>query len=175
MLDSAKRYSFLSETETITGLSHLEGKTVLAMGDGYLFDPLTVEDGTITLPQASKNVVVGLPYTMKLEQPNFETQTNSGTMQGREKAVTSAIFRLTNSFGGEAGPDENTLNEMIYDVGRLEMGENVLYSGDLNITMAAGGFNKNGRVFIRHDKPYPFTVSAIIRAVTFGGTGGLRN
>lgn len=175
MLDSAKRYSFLSETETITGLSHLEGKTVLVMGDGYLFDPMTVEDGTITLPQASKNVVVGLPYTMKLEQPNFETQTNSGTMQGREKAVTSAIFRLTNSFGGEAGPDESTLNEMIYDVGRLELGENVLYSGDLNITMAAGGFNKNGRVFIRHDKPYPFTVSAIIRAVTFGGTGGLRN
>jgi hypothetical protein len=175
MLDSAKRYSLVSATDTITGLSHLEGKKVLAMGDGYLFDPLTVEDGTITLPQASKNVVVGLPYTMKLEQPNFETQTNSGTMQGREKAVTSAIFRLTNSFGGEAGPDESTLNEMIYDVGRLELGENVLYSGDLNVTMAAGGFNKNGRVFIRHDKPYPFTVSAIIRAVTFGGTGGLRN
>ena len=175
MLDSAKKYSFVSATTTITGLSHLEGKTVLAMGDGYLFEPKKVTSGQITLDQASKHVVVGLPYTMKLEQPNFETQTNSGTMQGREKAVTSAIFRLTNSFGGEAGPDESTLNEMIYDVGRLELGENVLYSGDLNVTMAAGGFNKNGRVFIRHDKPYPFTVSAIIRAVTFGGTGGLRN
>ena len=96
-------------------------------------------------------------------------------MQGMEKAVTHAIFRLTQSFGGEAGPNEDTLDEMIYDVGRLELGENVLYSGDLIVTLPAGGFNKNGRVFLRHDKPYPFTVSAIIRAVTFGGTSGLRN
>lgn len=175
MMDAAKRFSFETEQTEISGLSHLEGKEVLAMGDGYLFDPRTVENGTITLDQAAKEVTVGLPYTMVLEQPNFETQTNSGTMQGREKTVTHAIFRLTNSFGGEAGPDAGTLNEMIYDTGRLELGENVLFSGDLDVTMAAGGFNKDGRVYIKHDKPYPFTVSAIIRAVTFGGKGGLRN
>ena len=175
MLDAAKAYTFTTATDTITGLSHLEGKTVLAMGDGYLFEPRKVESGSITLDQAAKRVVVGLPYTMKLEQPNFEMQTQTGTLQGREKTVSSAILRLTRSFGGEVGPNENTLNEMIYDVGRLELGENVLYSGDLNVTMAAGGYNKNGRVFIRHDTPYTFTLSAIVKAVTFGGTGGLRN
>lgn len=175
MMDAAKVYSLTTAATEITGLSHLEGKTVLAIGDGYLFDPKTVENGAITLDQASKEIIVGLPYTMKLEQPNFESQTRDGTLQGREKAVTSAIFRLTQSFGGEAGPDESTLNEMIYDVGRLELGGNVLFSGDLNITMAAGGFNKNGRVFLKHDKPYPFTLSAIVRAVTIGGAGGLRN
>ena len=175
MMDSAKAYALSGAVTEVTGLSHLEGKTVLAMGDGYLFDPKTVTNGKITLDQASKVIVVGLPYTMKLEQPNIEMQTRDGTMQGREKAVTHAMFRLTQSFGGEAGPDETTLDEMIYDVGRLELGENVLYSGDLIVTLPAGGFNKNGRVFLRHDKPYPFTVSAIIRAVTFGGTSGLRN
>lgn len=175
MMDSAKAYALSGAVTEVTGLSHLEGKTVLAMGDGYLFDPKTVTNGKITLDQASKVIVVGLPYTMKLELPNIEIQTRDGTMQGREKAVTHAIFRLTQSFGGEAGPNEHTLDEMIYDVGRLELGENVLYSGDLIVTLPAGGFNKNGRVFLRHDKPYPFTVSAIIRAVTFGGTSGLRN
>ena len=175
MLDCAKIYTLSPASTTVTGLSHLEGKTVLAMGDGYLFDPMTVESGTITLPQAAKRVIVGLPYVMKLEQPNFEMQTRSGTMQGREKEVTSAIFRLTRSFGGEAGPDENTLNEIIFNVGRLELGESVLYSGDINVTMAAGGFNKDGRVFVQHDTPYPFNVAAIVRAVTFGGTGGLRD
>lgn len=175
MMDSAKAYALSGAVTEVTGLSHLEGKTVLAMGDGYLFDPKTVTNGKITLDQASKVIVVGLPYTMKLELPNIEIQTRDGTMQGREKAVTHAIFRLTQSFGGEAGPNEDTLDEMIYDVGRLELGENVLYSGDLIVTLPAGGFNKNGRVFLRHDKPYPFTVSAIIRAVTFGGTSGLRN
>lgn len=175
MMDSAKAYALSGAVTEVTGLSHLEGKTVLAMGDGYLFDPKTVTNGKITLDQASKVIVVGLPYTMKLELPNIEIQTRDGTMQGREKAVTHAIFRLTQSFGGEAGPNEDTLDEMIYDVGRLELGGNVLFSGDLNITMAAGGFNKNGRVFLKHDKPYPFTLSAIVRAVTIGGAGGLRN
>jgi len=175
MMDSAKIYSFVSATSTITGLSHLNGKKVLAMGDGYLFDPITVSSGSITLPQASKIVVVGLPYTMRIEQPNIESQTNTGTLQGREKAVTTIILRLTNSFGGEVGPDESTLNELIYDVDRMQLGENVLFSGDLLSTMAAGGFNKNGRVFIKHETPYPFTLSAIVRGVTFGGTGGLRD
>lgn len=175
MMDSAVRYSLGSAASTITGLSHLEGESVLAMGDGYLFDPITVENGTITLPQASKRITVGLPYTMRLEQPNIESQTGDGTLQGREKAVTTCILRLTNSFGGEVGPNEAVLNDIIYDVGRLELGESVLYSGDLISTMAAGGFNKNGRVFIKHDVPYPFTLSAIVRAITFGGTGGLRN
>lgn len=175
MMDSAKAYALSGAVTEVTGLSHLEGKTVLAMGDGYLFDPKTVKNGKITIDQASKVIVVGLPYMMKLELPNIEMQTRDGTMQGREKVVTHAMFRLTQSFGGEAGPDETTLDEMIYDVGRLELGENVLYSGDLIVTLPAGGFNKNGRVFLRHDKPYPFTVSAIIRAVTFGGTSGLRN
>ena len=175
MMDSAKAYALNAAVTEITGLSHLEGKTVLAMGDGYLFEPKTVTNGKITLDQASKVIVVGLPYTMKLELPNIEIQTRDGTMQGRVKAVTHAMFRLTQSFGGEAGPDETTLDEMIYDVGRLELGENVLYSGDLIVTLPAGGFNKNGRVFLRHDKPYPFTVSAIVRGVTIGGAGGLHN
>lgn len=175
MIDSAVRYSLGSAASTITGLSHLEGESVIAMGDGYLFNPMTVENGTITLPQAAKRITVGLPYTMRIEQPNIESQTGDGTLQGREKAVTTCILRLTNSFGGEVGPNEAVLNDIIYDVGRMELGESVLYSGDLISTMAAGGFNKNGRVFIKHDVPYPFTLSAIVRAITFGGTGGLRN
>lgn len=175
MMDAAKTSSFVSATTTITGLYHLEGEEVLAMGDGYLFSPMTVHSGTITLPQAAKKVTVGLPYTMKLEQPNIESQTSDGTLQGREKAVTTCILRLTNSFGGSVGPNEAVLNDIIYDVGRMELGESVLYSGDLLSTMAAGGFNKNGRVFIKHEVPYPFTLSAIVRAITFGGTGGLRN
>ena len=175
MMDSSVRYALGSAASEITGLSHLEGEEVLAMGDGYLFKPMTVESGKITLPQAAKNILIGLPYTMKLEQPNIESQTGDGTLQGREKAVTTCILRLTNSFGGEVGPNEAVLNDIIYDVGRLELGESVLYSGDLLSTMAAGGFNKDGRVFIKHTVPYPFTLSAIVRAITFGGTGGLRN
>ena len=159
-------------TNTVTGLGHLEGKTVLAMGDGYLFEPKTVSGGSITLEQPVKNVVVGLPYTMIMEQPNFNTNMNGlGNIQSMEQAVNNIVLRLSNSYGGMVGPDEYNLNEIIYEVNVMDLGEKRLFTGDKKIVMASGGFNKYGRTYIKHDKPYPFTVSAIIRAVTMGGPG----
>ena len=76
---------------------------------------------------------------------------------------------MSNSFGGEIGPNSRVLSDIIYDVGTMELGQHILYTGDKKVTLASGGFNIDGRVYIRHDKPYPFTLSAIIRAVTFGG------
>ncbi len=172
MMDAAVRKIYTDAASEITGLEHLEGKTVKVMGDGYLFADQIVSAGKITLEQPSKNIVVGLPYTMIIEVPNFETQLqDSGTMQGREKTISFVIMRLRNSYGGQVGPSANTLSDIIYDQGQMEIGDDVLFSGDIKTTMAAGGFNKDGRVYINHTGPYPFDLSAIIRAVTFGGTG----
>lgn len=170
MMDAAVRYELQEAATNITGLEHLEGKTVRAIGDGYLFEPMKVTGGKIILPQASKEIVVGLPYTMILEQPNFDAgATETGTLQGRKKAVTNAILRLTNSYGGEVGPSGGNLLPIIYESGRLELGEPTLFSGDKRVNLPIGGFDTLGRVYIRHTEPYPFTLSAIIRAVTFGG------
>ena len=172
MMDCAVRKTFDEATKDITGLEHLEGREVLVMGDGYLFDPMTVENGSISLPEAVTNVVVGLPYTMILEQPDFNTTVSGiGNIQGMQQTVNTVILRLSNSFGGEIGPDKNTLHDIMYDVGAMDLGEPCLYSGDKGITMGSGGFNKHGRVYIRHDKPYPFTLLSIVRGVTLGGTG----
>lgn len=172
MMDCAARKVYTTATNTVTGLGHLEGKTVLAMGDGYLFEPKTVSGGSITLEQPAKNVVVGLPYTMIMEQPNFNTNMNGlGNIQSMEQAVNNIVLRLSNSYGGMVGPDEYNLNEIIYEVNVMDLGEKRLFTGDKKIVMASGGFNKYGRTYIKHDKPYPFTVSAIIRAVTMGGPG----
>jgi len=172
MMDCAKVYAFDTAQTELSGLEFLEGKDVEVMGDGYYFDEDTyvVTGGKLTLPQACKRVTVGIPYTMKLEQCNVDFgSTSSGTVQGRMKDVSSAILRLENSFGGKIGPDETHLNAVIYDPHRMELGEDVLYTGDQKVTLAAGGFNTAGRTFIVHDTPYPFSLSAIIRLVTFGG------
>ncbi len=172
MLDSAVHKTFDTATNEITGLEHLEGCEVLAMGDGYLFEPMTVEKGSVALPEAVKDIVVGLPYTMILEQPDFNTTVSGiGNIQGMQQAVNTVVLRLSNSFGGEIGPNESTLHDIMYDVGAMDLGDPCLYSGDKSITMGSGGFNKHGRVYIRHDKPYPFTLLSIVRGVTLGGKG----
>ncbi len=172
MLDSAVRKTFDAATKEITGLEHLEGREVLAMGDGYLFDPMTVQNGSVSLPEAVRDIVIGLPYTMILEQPDFNTTVSGiGNTQGMQQTVNTVVLRLSNSFGGEIGPDKSALHDIVYDIGAMDLGQPCLYSGDKNITMGSGGFNKHGRVYIRHDKPYPFTLLSIVRGVTLGGKG----
>lgn len=172
MLDCSARAHFDSPVQTITGADWLEGREVLVMGDGYLYEPKTVKNGTIELEQPVSDVVIGLPYTMILEQPNFNTTVSGlGNIQGMEQTVNTAVLRLSKSFGGEIGPNEDTLHDIVYDVGAMNLGEPCLYTGDKRVTIPSGGFNKNGRIYIKHSVPYPFTLLSIVRGVTLGGTG----
>jgi len=158
-----------TKSATISGLSHLEGRKVQVLADGYYYDEktYTVSNGQITLPEAVKRAVVGLPYTMTIEQANFDAgNTDSGTLQGRKKVVRTAILRLIKSYGGSIGPNAAAQNKIIYDPSRIELGENVLYSGDKEIVLGTGGYDTYGRTYIVQAEPYPFVISAIIREVT---------
>lgn len=57
-LGSALLYQGAS-TDTITGLTHLNGEVVYAWADGREAGPLTVSGGSITLPFSATNVIVG--------------------------------------------------------------------------------------------------------------------
>lgn len=158
-----------AKSATISGLSHLEGRKVQVLADGYYYDEktYTVSNGQITLPEAVTRAVVGLPYTMTIEQANFDAgNTDSGTLQGRKKVVRTAILRLIKSYGGSIGPDASAQNKIIYDPSRIELGENLLYSGDKEIVLGTGGYDTYGRTYIVQAEPYPFVISAIIREVT---------
>lgn len=173
MVDSATVFDLDDATNYVNGLEYLEGKTVRILADGYLYDPVIVKDGKAYLPDGvtAKRLTVGLPYTMIIEQPNWDIgNTQDGTVQGRKKSVTQAILRLKNSFGGWIGTSSTSeLQEIIYDDNRVELGEDVLETGDKQVNLPEEGVNTDGRTYILHDTPYPFTMAAIIRKVTFHG------
>lgn len=84
---------------TFTGLDHLDGATVTALGDGVVYSGLTVSAGSVTLPVAVKQCSIGLDYTMTLKtvpiaQPDA---------QGRIKAGIRAFVRLYDSAGVTVG------------------------------------------------------------------------
>lgn len=159
----------------------LRGKTVAVMADGYYYEGVRLLDGDcdganqqkgarMVLPEAARRVVVGLPYTMVLEQANWDAgMTESGTVQGRKKRVAGATLRLTHSYGGKIGPCAARQDAIVYDREGMELAEDVLYTGDKHVTLPAGGWDTMGRTCITHDTPYPFCLSALIREVTFGG------
>lgn len=167
-VDSAVIFDSTEGADTFTAVN-LANRKVTALGDGQLFENLQVDDeGVVKLPCPVKHVVIGLPYAMRLELPNVEMKTGDGTMQGRFKVISNVVLRLYNTLGGMVGPDANTLDDITYDE-YLAVGNKTLYSGDKPITLPVGGFEKDGRVFIYSDEPYPFNLLAVVKAVSFGG------
>lgn len=59
--DSTSQYSGAA-TDTITGLSHLEGKTVKVVGDGAVMEDAVVSSGSITLSREVETADVGLAF-----------------------------------------------------------------------------------------------------------------
>lgn len=171
MMDCAKIYKKENPEAECSDLEYLKGKEVYAMADGYLYNKMKVTAGKITLPAAATNITVGLPYTMIIEQPNFDiTLKDSGTVQGRKKLISGVKLYLSKSYGGKIGQTPDNLNDIVYDSGYMQINDkkSILYSGYISPSMP-GGFNDIGRVYIKHEEPYSFRLSAIIRAVTIGG------
>lgn len=147
----------------------LAGLTINVLADDRWFENIIVKsNGDFELPTQAVNVIAGLPYTMEIELPNVEIRTGDGTMQGRKKQVSGCTLRLSNSLGGEIGNDSSLLDLIPYDENSTTY-KLSLYSGDKEITLPVGGFNKEGRVIIRSNEPFPFNLLMAVREVSFGG------
>lgn len=168
LLDDSKMITLTTATDTFT-VSHLAGEKVMVLGDGRIFNDITVAaNGSFKLPTKCKKVTVGLPYTMSIELPNVEIKGRDGTMQGRYKVVTGVILRLYNTLGGRVGTDTVTMDDIRYD--EYESSTNInLFSGDKQMSVPIGGFNTEGRISIVSDDAYPFNLLAIVREVSIGG------
>lgn len=111
----------------ISGLQHLEGRTVQIRGDGAVITSETVSSGAITLDTAAGEVVVGLPYTTTIKTLNHEYQLNEGSMQGQRVRWSRPLLRVYKStvptLNGEFLPSRNAADLMTQKV--------PLYSGFL--------------------------------------------
>lgn len=81
----------------ISGLDHLEGKTVQVKGDGAVQATKVVSSGAITAETAAGEFVVGLPYTTTVELLDLEFQSQLGSMQGQRVRWTRPLLRVYKS------------------------------------------------------------------------------
>lgn len=165
--DCSKRFTFETATDTLTGLSHLEGKELLVLADGKEHPNVTVSGGSVTLQFAVTNATVGLPYTFRAKLPNVEMQLRDGTMQGRMKKVNDVTLRFKNSLGGKIGPTWDDMDDIRFDPYTGD-GAADLFNGDFMVQFP-GGFDLTGSVCIEQTSPYPFAIQSIVRCVTLGG------
>lgn len=97
---------------TVTGLSHLEGKTVCILADGAVVPQQVVTDGKITLQRQASKVCVGLPYTSEIVPLPAEMQVGNGSSLLQQRTINSFDCYLYNMSGGEYGLEGEPTYEM---------------------------------------------------------------
>lgn len=167
-LDCAKRYSGTATT-TITGLSHLEGKTVGVLADGAVQPLAAVTSGQITLAKAASKVLVGLPFISTAQPMKFDFQLQEGPTRGRRKRLNRATVSLYKSLGGETSTN-GTEWLWLYprDFDDPMDASPPVFSGEAEVVLA-GDYSFDGDFYLRQTQPYPLNVRAlVIRVDAFG-------
>jgi hypothetical protein len=160
-LDCAKRYSGAATT-TITGLSHLEGKTVSILADGAVQPSAVVSGGQITLAKAASKVLVGLHFTSLLQPMKLDYNMQDGPTRGRNKRLNRVEVSLYKSLGGQASTDGSEWLWMYpRDFSDPMDSSPPPFSGDTEVVLA-GNYSEDADLYLRQTLPYPLTVRALV-------------
>jgi hypothetical protein len=172
-VDSAITYDSTA-TATITGLDHLEGKSVNIFLNGRAQNAQTVSDGEITLANGQTGTVIqiGLPCPWAIKSLQPEAGAANGTAQGKTKKIIGAVFRLLNTLGLKYGKpptddsitlaEQDGLDEEDFDQGQAFDETPELYTGDTKFKRWPAGYETDGRYFIGHAGAFPACVSAVM-------------
>lgn len=155
-VDSGFRKTYGTPTSTITGLNHLEGKEVDAIGDGQWMPTRTVSGGQVTYETGVSLIHIGLPHPARLHPQRPEIPLNF-TWQGKRKRIEETILRLYRSYGGKIGQTEEDLHALRYD-------EYGTYSGDLVVSLA-GKVDTDGAFWLVQDDPFPLNCLAMFTRI----------
>jgi hypothetical protein len=136
----------------LTGLDHLEAKTVAVYADGVEMGQEVVVAGAITIDQYAAKIHVGLPYTGKMW-----TQRLGHFSPVR---IPEALLLLSKSRGGKIGSDEASLKAIRYDTVDLKTGAQRVTIG--------GRFSEEGSIMIVQDQPLPMSILGIVGKLNVG-------
>lgn len=171
-VDSGLTYSGAAAT-VISGLDHLEGKTVKILADGYTVPDQVVTSGQITLQRAAEKVQVGLGYIPAMELLDIDTPQQSQTLKARSMSVSKVTIEVEKSRGGFVGPrkDDGSTGEMLeikprfdadgYDPIALRTFKQEIFIDSL--------WSKGGGVRIEQRDPLPMAILSVIPQVDIGG------
>lgn len=151
-----------SPTTIVSGLTHLNGKTVSILADGKVHPQKVVTAGSVTLDYAASNVVVGLPYTAELHTLPATIQID-GFGTGRTKNVGRSWVRVLESPGFEIGTAESGLTPSASYAESQNMS-----SGIVEVTLPPS-WTQDGQVILQQDNPVPLTVIGMTFEVSVGG------
>jgi len=163
----AERGTARKEVSSVSGLTHLEGRTVAVLADGAVHTNQIVTAGAITLDHRASIVHVGLPFDFRGETQRFIGGAKLGTDQGQTTKIQRVAVILHATMGGVLGVGNGLVNateELQYRDGDTPMDQSPpLYSGDKEVAVEAGWIdNGDATAYFENTQPLPMTVVAIM-------------
>ncbi len=152
--------------DALTGLDHLEAKTVKVLADGGTDKPDKVVDttGSITLAYDYFVISVGLPYTQKLLTLPFEAGSSRGTAQGKIQRINQVMVKVNRSFRGfSMGGTEELAGRVSWREPTTLMGTpETLYTGVLSNINFNGDYVYGAQIMFINDDPLPVELLSIM-------------
>lgn len=148
-------------TDTISGLTWLEGETVTALADGKTVPSQTVVNGKITLPIKASRIHVGLPIVAELRTlPAAFQDKYGGYGRGVRKNAVMAYVRVFQTSGVAMGPDEDSLINYSQRKSEPYGSPPEVASKEIGMELAAD-WTDGGQITIRQIYPLPMTIVSI--------------
>ena len=167
-VDSGLTYSGAPAT-TISGLTHLEGKTVDILADGAVEARQVVTGGQVVLGTAASLVHIGLPITADLRTLPLAMEGAQAAGQGTVKNVNKVHLRVSQSSVIKAGPSFDRLREYPARAVSDPYGSPpALRDGELALTIDPS-WNQDAALCVRQDLPLPLTVLSMTLEIQSGG------
>lgn len=158
-MDCALRVTDVTPFDTVSGLDHLEGKTVVIRADGITLADQVVVGGTVSLGREANSVDVGLPFEPLVELMTPEVASPAGSAQGLMMRTNKVTLLVNTTIGARVNGR---------DVPFRNYGANVLdvppepYTGPKGVEIL-GWERGRSDITISQPRPEPFHLLAVIR------------
>jgi len=155
---------------TLTGLSHLEGKTVQVIGDGSFIKEETVSSGQITTDAYYNKLLAGLKFTSTLKPMPIEPQLAESTSQSRKKVLSKLNIRFLKSKGAKVGEDGQQLTNLpVVKTSDVAGQEISLVTAERRFFIGSD-YEREKLIEVSQDLPYPMTVLSIAINIQLEGS-----
>lgn len=164
LADSYKSISQASST-TISGLSHLEAKTVVVWAAGKDLGTYTVSSGSITVSQAVTSAIVGLSYDATYKSSKLAYASQKGTALLQKKIIKKLGLLCLNTHyqAIQYGDNFTDLNRLpLIENGAAVAADTVNAVYDEPMFPLDGAWDTDSRLCLKCTAPRPATVSAAV-------------
>ena len=153
----------------ITGLDHINNKTVQVVGNGNFIEETTVTNNKVTTDRYYNTLLVGLPYTSTLRPMPIEPNLVNKLSQSRVKATSKIIVRFFKTKGAKVGEAGRQLTTFPVVDTQDPTGKPVPLKTGQQRFFVGSDYEREKLIEVRQDLPYPMTVLSIASHVNAEG------